>query len=268
MSALGDVIRAMIHAEGPIRSSATWNSRSAITSYGYYMNHDPFGAAGDFTTAPEISQMFGELIGFWAAEVWVAMGAPNPVRLIELGPGRGTLMSDALRAARIVPEFRAAIDVTLVETSPALAEIQHETLVTARLADLLGRDLAEAPDGSGDRHRQRVSRRPAGAPICAAAAAAGASGWSGWTARGDLVFGVAREPEPSIQADGRGGRHPRGQPDRPSAGVTNSPCALRVRAAPLCSSTTAMRVTGLGDTLQALRAHQLVDPLVDPGEAD
>ena len=65
--------------------------------------------------------MFGELIGLWAAEVWAAMGRPNPVRLIELGPGRGTLMSDALRAARVAPEFRAALDVSLIETSPALA---------------------------------------------------------------------------------------------------------------------------------------------------
>ena len=119
----------------------------ADPEYGYYMKRDPFGAAGDFTTAPEISQMFGELIGLWAAEVWTSMGRPNPVRLIELGPGRGTLMSDALRAARIVPEFRAALDVTLIETSPPLAEIQHDALLDRRRADRLGASFAEAPEG-------------------------------------------------------------------------------------------------------------------------
>ena len=110
----------------------------AHPEYGYYMNRDPFGATGDFTTAPEISQMFGELIGLWAAEVWTAMGSPNPVRLIELGPGRGTLMSDALRAARIVPEFRAALDVTLIETSPTLAADPARHAADRRRADRPG----------------------------------------------------------------------------------------------------------------------------------
>ena len=112
----------------------------ADPEHGYYMNRDPFGAAGDFTTSPEISQMFGELIGLWAAEVWTLMGSPEPLRLIELGPGRGTLMSDALRAARIVPDFRAALDVTLVEMSPTLAEIQYDTLVDGGFAHRLATD--------------------------------------------------------------------------------------------------------------------------------
>ncbi len=107
MSALGDEIKAKIAASGPISVEHFMELSLSHPEHGYYMNRDPFGAAGDFTTAPEISQMFGELIGLWAAEAWVAMGRPNPVRLIELGPGRGTLMSDALRAARIVPDFRA-----------------------------------------------------------------------------------------------------------------------------------------------------------------
>eukprot|EP01037_Dinobryon_pediforme_P040369 gene40369-49451_t len=74
--------------------------------HGYYMTRDPFGAAGDFITAPEISQMFGELIGLWAAESWLQMGSPARLQLIELGPGRGTLMADALRAAHVAPRFR------------------------------------------------------------------------------------------------------------------------------------------------------------------
>ena len=76
--------------------------------HGYYMTRDPFGTGGDFITAPEISQMFGELIGLWAAAVWRQMGSPESVRLVELGPGRGTMMVDALRAAHVVPDFRKA----------------------------------------------------------------------------------------------------------------------------------------------------------------
>ena len=73
--------------------------------YGYYINRDPLGAGGDFVTSPEISQMFGELIGLWMAAVWQQMGAPENVRIVELGPGRGTLMFDALRAAHVVNGF-------------------------------------------------------------------------------------------------------------------------------------------------------------------
>jgi len=86
------------------------------------------GAAGDFTTAPEISQMFGELVGAWLAERWLAMGSPAPVRLVELGPGRGTLMADALRASRGVPGFHAAIDLHLVEINERLRALQEDAL--------------------------------------------------------------------------------------------------------------------------------------------
>ena len=92
----------------------------------YYATHDPFA---DFTTSPEISQVFGELLGLWAAETWRAMGSPNPVRLVEAGPGRGTLMADVLRAtAAVAPAFRAAVDLHLIETSPALRAKQGERL--------------------------------------------------------------------------------------------------------------------------------------------
>ncbi|MBR1218650.1 SAM-dependent methyltransferase [Bradyrhizobium sp. U87765 SZCCT0131] len=96
--------------------------------YGYYIARDPLGREGDFITAPEVSQMFGELLGLWAASVWKAMGAPGTVRLIELGPGRGTLMMDALRAIRIVPPFYAACHVHLVEINAALRERQGSAL--------------------------------------------------------------------------------------------------------------------------------------------
>ena len=102
--------------------------------YGYYMGHDPFGVEGDFITAPEISQMFGELIGLWAAIMWQGMGAPETVNLVELGPGRGTLMADMLRAGFSAPGFRDAVDVHMVETSPALKTLQQQTLNSAGLA--------------------------------------------------------------------------------------------------------------------------------------
>ncbi len=96
--------------------------------HGYYRRADPFGRDGDFITAPEISQIFGELIGFWVIEMWQVLGSPAQASLVELGPGRGTLMTDALRAAKVVPEFLEAISVHLVETSPVLRKAQKNQL--------------------------------------------------------------------------------------------------------------------------------------------
>ena len=98
---------------------------------GYYATRDPLGATGDFITAPEVSQVFGELIGLWCADLWARMGRPDPVLLVELGPGRGTLMADALRALAVAADFRSALRVHLVETSPALRAIQARTLAAA-----------------------------------------------------------------------------------------------------------------------------------------
>src|ERR1700745_3913374 len=110
-------IRRMIAVDGPMPVAAYMALCLGHPTHGYYATRDPFGRGGDFITAPEISQMFGELIGLWAAEVWRSVGSPDKVALIELGPGRGTLMSDALRAARVVPAFCTALAVHLVETS-------------------------------------------------------------------------------------------------------------------------------------------------------
>ena len=98
---------------------------------GYYATRDPLGATGDFITAPEVIQVFGELIGLWCADLWARMGRPDPVLLVELGPGRGTLMADALRALAVAADFRSALRVHLVETSPALRAIQARTLAAA-----------------------------------------------------------------------------------------------------------------------------------------
>jgi NADH dehydrogenase [ubiquinone] 1 alpha subcomplex assembly factor 7 len=125
-------IAARIRREGPLSVAAFMAIALHDPEGGYYVRCDPIGAAGDFTTAPEISQMFGELIGLWLADWWQRAGRPRPVFLAELGPGRGTLMADLLRAAAGVPQFRAALDLWLVEASPVLRAEQQRRLAAAR----------------------------------------------------------------------------------------------------------------------------------------
>ena len=218
MTALSDEIKSIIAASGPMSFERFMELALAHPEQGYYMNRDPFGAAGDFTTAPEISQMFGELVGLWSAEVWREMGSPNPLRLIELGPGRGTLMSDALRAARLVPEFRDALDVTLVETSPKLAQIQYEALASCGVGVAWQPTFSEAPPGpaivianefldalpvrqyvySNGRWRERVVKIDAA---------------------GELTFGVSSDYEPYILAPGEEGDILEVNPAEPSLDV-------------------------------------------------
>src|ERR1700760_1054979 len=126
--ALEAEIRRLIALAGPMPVAHYMTLCLTHPQHGYYMTRDPFGARGDFTTAPEISQMFGELIGLWAATVWRMMGSPASLHLVELGPGRGTLMADALRAAQIVPGFRKSLALHFVEISPALQRRQRDTL--------------------------------------------------------------------------------------------------------------------------------------------
>lgn len=128
MSDLSDIIRHQIKADGPMAVSKYMALALGHPQFGYYMRSDPFGTDGDFITAPEISQMFGEMIGVWVAVVWQALGQPNPFNLIELGPGRGTLMADAVRAAEKMPGFDDAARITFVEISPVLKEKQKKTM--------------------------------------------------------------------------------------------------------------------------------------------
>ena len=130
MTALAEHLRRLIAIDGPIPLSRYMAEALGHPEHGYYMCQDPLGVAGDFITAPEISQMFGELMGLWCAETWRQMGAPQHVLLVELGPGRGTLMSDMLRAVRVLPDFAAATEVHLVETSRALRRRQQDRLAT------------------------------------------------------------------------------------------------------------------------------------------
>ncbi len=139
---LGRLIARRIALTGPISLADFMAEALGHPRLGYYRRALPVGAAGDFTTAPEISQMFGELLGAWLAERWLAMGRPSGVRLVELGPGRGTLMADALRATRGVPGFHAAIDLHLVEINEQLRALQghalavHEPTWHARFDDV------------------------------------------------------------------------------------------------------------------------------------
>jgi len=134
VAGLADHLRRRIARQGPLTVARYMEEALSHPRYGYYRHRDPLGAAGDFITAPEISQMFGELIGLWCAVVWESLGSPAPVNLVELGPGRGTLMADALRAARRTPAFLAAVAVHLVETSPLLRARQRDALPAAGVA--------------------------------------------------------------------------------------------------------------------------------------
>jgi NADH dehydrogenase [ubiquinone] 1 alpha subcomplex assembly factor 7 len=145
---LGERIAAHIARLGPITVAEYMVQVLTHPDDGYYMTGDPFGARGDFVTAPEISQMFGELIGLWCADTWQRMDAPAEVLLVELGPGRGTLMADALRAARALPAFRRALRLHLVEVSPALRARQQAALAReAGLSPTWHERLDQVPEG-------------------------------------------------------------------------------------------------------------------------
>ncbi len=266
MTPLAQEIVTLIRQEGPISVSRYMALCLGHPRHGYYMKQDPFGAAGDFTTAPEISQVFGELIGLWAATVWELMGRPGALRLVELGPGRGTLMQDVLRAARVLPGFREALSVHLVETSPVLRERQR-----AKLA------------GSGPEPvwHERTETALAGPAIVIGNEFLDAlpldqfvrteGGWRerlvGLGSDGGLAFGLAAEVDPGITLAAAEGA------------VLEQPSVAAATVAAIARHVSAeggaglfidygMSVSGFGDSLQAVRRHGFADPLAEPGDAD
>jgi NADH dehydrogenase [ubiquinone] 1 alpha subcomplex assembly factor 7 len=229
----------------------------------YYAARDPFGRGGDFITAPEISQAFGECLGLWAAVTWEAMGRPDPVLLVELGPGRGTLMSDALRAAAEVAQpFRAALRVHLVEASPRLREAQRARLGAA-VAAWHG-DLAEVPRGpalvlaneffDALPIRQFVRRGPE---------------WrERFVSHGAFVERpAAAEDAPPLPAEApEGAVQEVSEPSRALAAALGARLAAEGGAALALDYGPAGG--GFGDSLQALAGHRAADPLAEPGTAD
>jgi len=270
MSPLEAELRAMISASGPIPVSRYMALCLSHPEHGYYTNRDPFGSAGDFITAPEISQMFGELIGLWAAEVWRQMGSPRAVRLIELGPGRGTMMADALRAARALPAFRSALSMHLVETSPALERRQRETLAACGAPISWHRALAEVPAGASIiLANEFFDALPVHQAIRVA------QGWHervvGLDPEGRLAFAIAPMPSPPIA------RIPQRLDATAAPGaIFEWRCAeaMRALAARVARDGAALVIdyghteSGLGETLQAVRGHRFAGVLADPGEAD
>ncbi|MFZ4542009.1 MAG: class I SAM-dependent methyltransferase [Rickettsiales bacterium] len=127
MNPLTAIIRDKITASGPISIADYMNLALGHPEHGYYIKRDPFGVRGDFITAPEISQIFGEMIGLWCAQMWLQLGG-GPCSLVELGPGRGSLMADVLRATKTMAGFHDAISIHMVETSPTLANAQYMRL--------------------------------------------------------------------------------------------------------------------------------------------
>ena len=128
MTPLENIIRERIALDGPMRISDFMHLCLLHPQHGYYVNHAAFGVQGDFITAPEISQMFGELLGLCIAQAWMDQGSPDSFHLLELGPGRGTLMSDIVRATRSVPGLHRAAEITLLDASETMKQRQKETL--------------------------------------------------------------------------------------------------------------------------------------------
>jgi SAM-dependent MidA family methyltransferase len=140
-------IRRRIAAAGPMPVGEFMTLCLTDRAHGYYTTRDPLGERGDFITSPEISQMFGELIGLWMAAVWQRMGEPPNLRVIELGPGRGTMMNDALRAAKVMPAFRDALVLHLVEISPVLQAQQEKTFEPLPVPMFWHAALRDVPKG-------------------------------------------------------------------------------------------------------------------------
>ena len=260
-------IRECITRSGPISIAEYMAIALGDPEHGYYRTRDPLGKAGDFVTAPEISQVFGELIGLWCAATWRAIGAPDPVRLVELGPGRGTLMADAVRAAERVPEFLAAAEIHLIETSPALRRCQHDAL--AALRPSWHETFGDVPDGPC---LVIANEFFDALPVEQFVRTAG-----GWRRRGIAIDDAADAlcfvltdsgrtmPPPFRDA-------PLGVPCemRPGAEMLVGDIARRIGrdggAALIIDYGHAARAPG--ETLQAVRQHKFADVLAQPGLAD
>ncbi len=264
-------IRRRIASAGPMPVSRFMELCLSHPEHGYYMTRDPIGGAGDFITAPEISQMFGELIGLWAAEVWRLMGEPATVALIELGPGRGTLMLDALRATKAAPEFRKALTAHLVETSPALRQRQRGTLADLDAPIQWHDQLADVPEGpSIIIANEFFDALPVNQVVKCG------DGWHervvALDANDQLTFGIA--PEPLRRFEQTVPPKVRTAPDGTIYEWRSDHIVLEMSRRVLRAGGAALVIdyghteSADGETLQAVRAHAYSDPLATPGLAD
>ena len=257
-----DRLIAQIAESGPISVAQYMTACLHDPLDGYYATRPALGAAGDFITAPLVSQMFGELIGLWAVEAWVRMGRPAPVRLVEMGPGDGTLMEDLLRAARLVPDFLAAAEVWLVETSPPLRGLQQ-----ARLGPVpnWATSLAEVPAGAPLLliANELLDCLPCHQYVCVR------GGWAerrvGIDGDGHLAFGLTGVP---FQRPGAALGSVLEQAPAQEALGTELGDRIAVDGGAALLIDYGRSEPGYGDTLQALRRHQKEGPLENPGQAD
>ncbi|HLI99612.1 MAG TPA: SAM-dependent methyltransferase [Bradyrhizobium sp.] len=263
-------IKKLIKSSGPMPVWRYMELCLMHPKHGYYLSRDPLGREGDFTTAPEVSQMFGELLGLWAASVWKAMDSPPVLRLIEIGPGRGTMMADAMRALRVLPPLYQALSIHLVEVNPVLRDKQKAALSGSR--NITWHDnLDDIPDGPciifANEYFDVL-------PIHQAVR--GESGWHERTIELDdedrLIFGVAAEPIPRFEVllPPLVRSAPPGAIFEWRADAEIMKIASRVRdqgGAALMIDYGHVR-SDAGDTFQAIARHSFTDPLKNPGQAD
>jgi SAM-dependent MidA family methyltransferase len=264
-------IRSLIATHGPISVSHYMELCLGHPQHGYYVTRDPLGASGDFITAPEISQMFGELIGLWMTAVWRQMDSPETIQIIELGPGRGTLMADAMRAAQAVPAFVQAASIHLVEISAALRARQAQTLSNLPRAPQWYRTLNEVPEGQAIIIANEFFDA---LPIHQAV-----KGPDGWHKRmvtigedGAFAYTTSKEPSPMFERllpahlhDAHDEAIFEWRDDRAAMDVGR--VVGRSRGAALIIDYGHME-SATGDTFQAAARHAYSDPLHAPGLAD
>lgn len=268
MTPLDRLMREIIAQEGPQSLERVMSLALGHPGHGYYMTRDPFGVAGDFVTAPEVSQMFGELIGLWCADLWSRAGRPEPVHYVELGPGRGTLARDALRAGA---QHGFSPSVHFVESSPALRDAQLAVLPQAHWHD----DLSTAPQTGAVLivANEFLDALPVRQLV------KGPQGWrervvgSGGVGAGGPVFVPLvgdRPMDAAVPEDRREAEDGAIIETCPGAAAVMYEVAgrlLRQGGAALFIDY-GYDAPQFGSTLQAVRDHRKVDPFAAPGEAD